>query len=312
MTASGQRILVIKLGALGDFVLATGPFAAIRNAHSQARITLLTTAPFADLAARSPYFDDVWVDERPGKFDIAGILRLRRKLRGGRFSRVYDLQTSDRSGLYFRLFPAFAKPEWSGIAAGCSHPHANPDRDRLHTIERQAEQLAAAGIPSTPPPDLSWAEGEIGRFDLPAPPGRFALLIPGAAPHRPAKRWPAANFMKIAGVLAARGVRPVVVGGPNDIALAQEIARGAGGLSLAGATSLGDLAALSRKAAGAIGNDTGPMHVAAICGCPALVLFSSDSDPALTAPRGPSVTVLQRPDLAELSVATVAEALSLR
>ena len=59
------RILVIKLGALGDFVQAMGPAAAIRAHHRDAEITLLTSAPFATLGRAAPYFDRVWIDERP-------------------------------------------------------------------------------------------------------------------------------------------------------------------------------------------------------------------------------------------------------
>ena len=313
MTAAADteptRILVIKLGALGDFVLALGPFAAIRKAHAGARIVLLTTAPFADFAGSTGLFDEVWTDDRPRWWDVAGVFALRRKLRSGNFARVYDLQTSDRSGWYFRLFPAGAKPEWSGIAAGCSHPHANPDRDSMHTVERLAEQLAMAGIAETPPADLSWADGDISRFDLPE---RFVLLVPGGAPHRPLKRWPEAHFAALGADLAERGAVAVVVGGTAEAGLAARIAEACGGVSLAGRTSFADIAALARKAAGAVGNDTGPMHIAAAAGCPSVVLFSGDSDPALTAPRGASVTVLRRQNLADLGVAEVADALSLR
>ena len=313
MTAAADRtptrILVIKLGALGDFVLALGPFAAIRNAHPGAHIVLLTTAPFAAFGEATGLFDEVWTDDRPRWWDIPGVLALRRKLRSGKFDRVYDLQTSDRSGWYFRLFPANGKPEWSGIAAGCSHPHANPDRDRMHTVERQAEQLAMAGIAETPLPDLSWADGDISRFDLPE---RFVLLVPGGAPHRPLKRWPAESFIALGAEIARQGAVPVVVGGTAETDLASHIAEACGGISLAGRTKFADIAALARKAAGAAGNDTGPMHIAAAAGCPSVVLFSGDSDPALTAPRGASVTVLRRQNLADLGVAEVADALSLR
>ena len=67
---------------------------------------------------------------------------------------------------------------------------------------------------------------------------------------------------------------------------------------------------LARAAAVAIGNDTGPMHLIATAGCPSIVLFSGDSDPALCAPRGPLVDVLRRPDLATLDVDTVLHAMA--
>ena len=123
MAATPQSgILVIKLGALGDFVQALGPMAAIRAHHKDQRITLLTTTPFAGFAKASGYFDDIWIDGRPGGMDLAGWFKLLSRLRNGGFGRAYDLQTSDRSSFYYRFFwPNF--PEWSGIARGCSHPH---------------------------------------------------------------------------------------------------------------------------------------------------------------------------------------------
>ena len=141
-----MSILVVKLGAMGDVVQALGPFAAIRTHHSGERIVLLTTRPYAGFLAASPYFDAVWIDPRAPWWDLRTNLALWWQLRSGGFTRVYDLQTADRSNLYFRMFPRRAKPEWSGIARGCSHPDPDPDRDRKHTLDRQRGQLQAAGI----------------------------------------------------------------------------------------------------------------------------------------------------------------------
>jgi ADP-heptose:LPS heptosyltransferase len=68
--------------------------------------------------------------------------------------------------------------------------------------------------------------------------------------------------------------------------------------------------ALGKVALRAVGNDTGPMHLLAAAGAPATVLFSAESDPVLSAPRGANVTVLQRADLAALDVAEVAATLA--
>ena len=302
-------LLVIKLGALGDFVLATGPFAAIRAAHPNEVLVLLTTAPFAEFARASGYFDEVWIDERPSRISLIAIYRLRRRLRSGRFYRVYDLQTSSRSGWYFQLLRGFMRPQWSGVAFGCSHPHANRKRDSMHTIERQAEQLSMAGIAETPLPDLSWATADISCFDLPA---RFALMVPGGAAHRLAKRWPPDRYRALGENWLKKGVTPVIIGGTGETDLAAEIADGCDMINLAGRTSFAHIAELSRQAACAVGNDTGPMHIAAICGCPTVVLFSDESNPSLTAPRGPDVQFLRRENLRDLPVSEVAETLSLR
>ncbi len=298
-----MNILVIKLGALGDFVQAFPAFAAIRARHPNARITLLTTAPFAALGERSPWFDRVLVDARPGWLNLPGLLRLRRMLQG--FDFVYDLQTSGRSGRYFTLA---ARPPWSGIARGASHPHTNKARDRMHNAERLREQLVMAGVREFPPPDLSWftAGG-------PAMPEPYALLVPGCSPHLPQKRWPTERFAAFACLIADRGVTPVVIGTKAERALGATIqAACPAAIDLTGQTDLFDLGGLAARASLAVGNDTGPIHLAAAVGCPCIALFSARSDPGHAAPRGPvpgSVTVLREADLADLALERVAACL---
>ncbi len=300
-----SSVLVIKLGAFGNVVLSLGAFAAIRRQHAGARITLLTTAPYASWMAASPYFDEVWIDDRPGWWNVRGWLRLRRRLVGGWFDRVYDLQTSSRSNWYFQLLPRTARPEWSGIAPGCSHPDRDPRRNVIHDADRQAGQLRQAGIDGVPAADLDWCAGDIVRFGLP---DRFALLVPGSSPHRSAKRWPARQYGRLARALAAEGLASVVVGSTNEASLIDEIARAAPVIDLTGRTGFGDLASLARAAQVAVGNDTGPMHLFAATGCPSVVLFSHDSDPTLCAPRGSHVAVLRCPSLDKLDLASVREA----
>lgn len=299
-----SRILVIRLGALGDFVLSFAPFAAIRAHHPGAEITLLTTAPFAALGRAAPWFDRVEVDARPAWWDVPGLLRLRRQMAG--FDIVYDLQTSGRTGWYFHLA---GRPAWSGHVRGCAFPQRGPAREAMHTIERQRDQLRLAGVVDVPVPDIGFLTGRA----VPELPERFALLVPGASAHRPGKRWPAAKYGELARVLLARGLVPVVVGGPDEVGLAAEIqASCPAAISLVGRTALLDIFAIAARAALVVGNDTGPTHVAAAAGCPALVLFSEDSDPAMTAPRGPDggwPAVLRVKVLADLTVARVAAAL---
>ncbi len=305
-----ENILVIKLGALGDFLQAIGPMQAIRAAYPKAGIALLTTAPFQKLAAASGIFDTVLIDDRPPLWDLPGILKLRAALRAGRADLIFDLQTSDRSSNYLKLFWP-DRPLWSGIAAGCSHPHVNPDRDAMHTIDRQKQQLAAAGIRDVTLPDLSFLGDEaIGDLPLPA---RFVLLAPGGAPHRPAKRWPAVHFAGLARRLTAAGLTPVILGTEAEADAESAILdQCPDAVSLIGKTSLLQIAPLARRAAGAVGNDTGPMHMITLSGCPSVVLYSHASDPALCAQKGPAVTILRRPDLNILTPDEVFAALSPR
>ncbi len=307
-----SAILVIKLGALGDFIQALGPMAAIRQHHKGKRIVLLTTRPYVSMAEASGYVDEVWLDPRPKFWQIDRWRALRRSLKRGDFNRVYDLQTSDRSSFYFRLFFPQKPPEWSGIAWGCSHRHANPARDRMHTVERQKEQLKLAGVSMTgfddpAALDLGWATADVASI---RPAGPYWLMAPGGAQHRSEKRWPLENYASLAGQLAATGVTPVIVGGADEHSLGEAITAAVpGARDLTGKTELLQLAELARGAQGAVGNDTGPMHLVAAVGCPAWVLYAQASDPALCGQRGRHVTILRRANLADLGVSDVGNAL---
>jgi ADP-heptose:LPS heptosyltransferase len=310
-----QRILVIKLSALGDFVLALAAMKKIRLAHPKAHISLLTTPPFEGLAKASPYFNAVFTDGRPEGF--AQWIALRSRLRAAGYTRVYDLQTSSHSNRIFQVLRP-DPPPWSGIAFGCSLPHANPLRNQMHTLERQADQLMYAGIwpdaptepGAAPAPDLSWvlrgAEGSRPPASgVKAKP--YVMFVPGGSAHRPEKRWPVDRYGELARILYSRGLDIVIIGGPQESALAQSIQRQVPrARDLTGRTDFASIAVLGAKAALAIGNDTGPLHLAAAAGAPTVVLFSSASDPQLSAPRG-NVAVLQAAKLSELPVAKVAQ-----
>lgn len=309
-TPVAAPVLVIKLGALGDVLLALGPLAAIRRHHRDARITALTTRPYAGLIERSGLVDAVWVDDKPNWWQPVRAWRMRRRLRQAGFGRVYDLQNNDRTAFYFALltFGAGPAPAWSGSVRGASLRWVDPEAPRRHAFDRAALQLAHAGIPETPPPDLGWMQAGIARFGLAAP---FVLLVPGSAPSRPEKRWPPDQYSTLAGRLLERGLTPVLIGTPAEAATTASIAAACpGARDLTGLTALDDLAALARAAAGAVGNDTGPMHLIALTGCPVVSLFSGVSDPARNRPLGSAVTVLRRDRLADLPVDEVMAAVT--
>lgn len=299
-----QNILVIKLGALGDFVQALGPMAAIRRAHRNAKITLLTTAPFKDFGAQCGYFDDIWLDSRPKLLGISDWLALRKRLNGGNFARIYDLQNNDRTSFYFHLLKK-PRPEWVGIARGASHRNTSPSRTAGHAFDGHVQTLALAGIKDIMIDDLSWMKGPVIDFDLKPP---YVLLVTGSAPQHPHKRWP--RFGELAKSLASRGFQPVLLGAGSEAETNTAIAHACPeALDLTGKTTLAQIATLARGAVACVGNDTGPMHIIAATDCPCTVLFSGSSNPARHAPKGPRVNVVQKNNLDDLEVEEVMTAL---
>lgn len=302
---TGRNILVIKLGALGDFIYALGPMAAIRRHHPQDRITLLTTRPFAALGKDCGYFNEVLIDQKPKWSQPGKWLELRRQLSAGQYSRVYDLQNNDRTSLYLRLFSP--QPEWAGAAPGASHRNTSPDRVSRHAFYGHAQTLRGAGIEDTRLDTLEWMTGDITRFGLRSP---YILLVPGSAPSRPEKRWPVEQYRRCAEALIAQGYQIVLLGTAAEAHTTAQIAKDLPVLDLTGQTALYDLAALGRGAVGAIANDTGPGHILSLTGCPVVMMFCTRSSTiAKHGPLGSRVAALEADHLEDISAERALNAL---
>ncbi len=304
-------MLVIKLGALGDLVQCLDAFHAIRRHHPDDRLIIMTTRPWAGFVGAMPWFDEVWIDSRPKVWHVRTWLALIGRLRREPLSRVYDLQSNQRTGLYFRLLAGSRRPEWSGAVPGCSHPR--PDFLSLsgHNRDRLLAHIASAGVPiGADGADLSWLTADVSHLGLPA---RFVVLVPGCSPHRLYKRWPAHHYAALANRLDRRGIATVVVGTGADREAIAEIRNEAPRvIDLAGRTNLMEVAGVARAAMGAVGNDTGPIFITAAVGTPTLMLMSHHTIAERMAPLGPSVAWLQRHTLADLTVDEVEAALTLR
>ncbi len=307
----GSRVLVIKLGALGDLVQAFDAFHDIRRFHRRDRVVLLTTAPFTAFAQRMPWFDEVWPDGRSrAGFGAGATLRLIRRLRRSRFARVYDLQCNDRTALYFHLLFGRHRPDWVGTVTGATFRPAPPRPGERHNADRMRAELASAGVPEARPTGLAWLDADVAPLALP---DRFVLLVPGSSPSHPEKRWPAEHYAALGDRLRGERYEVVLAGTTADSEPIAEIKRRLpAAINLMGRTSLIELAAVARRAAGAVGNDTGPVFLAAALGTPTLMLMSRVTDPEQSAPRGAMASWLRRDDLAALPVEAVAAALRWR
>ncbi len=318
-----RRVLIIKLSALGDFVLALGAMKAVRQHHPSAFITLLTTPPFEAFAKACPFIDAVETDGRPE--GVKATAALIQRISKARYDIIYDFQTSGRTANYFRMLnlPGRQTPLWSGHAERCAFFHDNPDRGSMHSIDRLAEQLSIAGVGppegwnalNRPMPDLSWVRSALADpprlqpayFGLTQP---YMLLIPGASAHRSAKRWPEERYGELAGLVADAGVTPVVIGAKAEGPLAKAIVSLEGRVkNLVTRTDFFQIATLAERAAFVVGNDTGPMHMATLSGAPGVALFAtSESDPERAAPRGGAVIVVHQPVMADIDTQSVWQA----
>lgn len=291
-----KHILIIKLGAIGDFIQATAALADIRAHHKGDHITLLTTQGMLPLAQHNPHIDAISLDSRGKFWNLSYLKELRQKLKG--FDMVYDLQTNDRTNLYHLLA---GKPQWNGIALGCSHPQKNPLRNQMHSLERIADQLNAAGVKSTHTPNIAYMAEDVSDLLLKnnLTPQNYTLIFAGGSAHRPEKRWP--HFTALVNEMIQKGERVVLIGGPAEAKELESIQKNTGAINLCGQTSLSQLVGLCVHAKQFIGNDTGPAHMAAASGASGVVIFGSGSDPKLCAPKSEHVHILYKNDIAAIS-----------
>jgi ADP-heptose:LPS heptosyltransferase len=304
-----ERILVIRFGALGDLMMCRQAFHEIREAHKDAEIALLTTPPFEKFARSMPWFDSVIAAERAPFWQVHQWLALMVRLYPFAPKRVYDLQGKFRQSIIFWLLGGSAwGPEWSGAARGCSHPRLWPPAPDMHFVGFLAAQLRRADVPEAGIADMSWLNAPLDGLHVPE---KFALLIPGCSPKLIHKRWPAEKYAELAQRLKERGIASVAIGTGAEADTISALRRAAPDVvDLSGKTDLYQLAALARRAVCAIGNDTGPMHLAAAVGCPTLAILSGHTDPVWSAPYGAQTAWVKQEPIDGVSVDEVFLALT--
>ena len=302
MPSFRERILIIRHGAFGDIVQSNGAFQDIRTHYPEAEITLLTTPPFVKLMQRCPHIDQIEVDERAPFSRLGRLLQLRRRLRAGRFDRVFDLQCSDRTNLYRRFF-------LNGVAwIGCDKrrfPLLGRKLPAGSALCRYADLLQGAGVPlrHTLAPDVGWMAEDmselLARESVRQP---YIALIPGCSARHPHKRWP--YYPELATRLLALGYDVVTAPGPDELELAATIP-GHRLLGPRGFLDWFELAGVLQQAAFVVGNDTGPSHIASCLNRPGLALFGPHTSAERTGIRREGFDALEVPDLKELSVERV-------
>jgi ADP-heptose:LPS heptosyltransferase len=299
-----RRVAVVRLRVgLGDLLCSQPALRRLKRARPDVTVTLVTWPEMAPVVAR---MDDA-VDELlpfPGADGIpdrppqpagwAPFLAAAAERRFDLALQAYgDRPAANRvaAALGARLTGGFAPTGWTP-PAGAEALHL-PYPRHLHEAERHLALLEHLGLPPGGPPDLRFPVTAADEAEHAATltahalvPGRYAVLHPGAS--SPTRRWPADRYAAVGDALAAAGLAVVVTGVSGEREVAARVAAGmrAPAVDLAGATSLGGLAALLRDAAVLVGNDTGSAHLAAAVGTRSVTVFLP-GDPVRWAHPGP-------------------------
>ncbi len=286
-----NRILLVRLGALGDIVHAIPVAAALRAAYPAARIDWLVSAKHREMLDLVPVIDRRLVVKDRG--DASGGMSLvstARDLRKTRYDVAIDLQGLIKSAVIARSTGAprvigFAAPYLREPLARVFYTHVhNPGgggiyapSETRHVVLINLGLLEVLGIttqaPQFPLDDADPPTNDRVTKILERTGGAFALLNPGAA--WPNKRWPPARLGQVAAALRERrGLLSVVLWGPGERELGDRVVAEAGGAAiLAPQTTIADVIALARKAALMISGDTGPTHIGSAVGTPIVGLY---------------------------------------
>jgi lipopolysaccharide heptosyltransferase I len=274
-----MNILIVRLGALGDVVHAIPAAAALRAAMPGARIDWLVEAKHRPIVDLVTVVDEVVALEGPSIrawTDVIG------RLRKARYDLALDFQGLMKSAVLARASGAVRVAGFSiwhlrekGARPFYSETDDTLDDDAGHVIQKNLHLLRVAGVETSRvefpiaesgSPALDQVRLEIGA-------AAFAIINPGAA--WPNKRWPPSRFGEVASFLReVRGLSSIVLWGPGEQSLAEAVvAASSGAARSAPPTEVPDLVALSRQAALVVSGDTGPLHIAAAVGTPAVALF---------------------------------------
>ena len=294
-----NRILLIKLRYLGDVVLSTPVLPLIRHQFPDAKVTFLVNQETVGVLQGNPYLDEIWSLSRQTCWQQLSFICRMRKMK---FDAVIDLTDGDRSAFLSFMTGASVRigynreHRWRGKFYTYLVPATYGS---MHMVDYHQQALIGLGI--------NWAVGEPEihvNSDLPQENQQIffnfseknqplVLLHPTA--RYVFKAWPLERFAEIVNWLSEQGFRVALIGSQEERLIGQQIMN----LSkhkpanLMGNTTLPQLTALMKQSQLLIGNDGGPLHIAAAVGCPVLGLFGP-TDPAVWGPRGSKVKVIYK------------------
>jgi heptosyltransferase-1 len=273
---NGKRILVVRLGAMGDIIHTLPAIASVKQSFPHAHIAWAVDERWVPLLQGNPFVDELIP---VGRRTISTVLALRRRLRDARYDTAIDFQGLLKSA----IAASFARPERifgfhrsqvrESLAAlfysTAIRAHAQ------HVVDRYIELAAGAG-----------ATAIARTFFIPAgqpegalPGGPFVLANPLAGWG--SKQWPLEYYL----ALAKQVDIPLVLNVPHAIEAPGAHVHVSGIAGLIDAT---------RRATAVIGVDSGPLHLAAALGKPGVAIFGP-TDPGRNGPYGGSLTVLRSP-----------------
>jgi lipopolysaccharide heptosyltransferase I len=312
-----SSILIVKLSAIGDVIHSLPALDTLRAMAPDARIGWIVEELSAPLLENHPHLSKLYVVPRKRwrrnklRSFFSEMIPFFREVRRDGWEVAIDLQGLSKSGLAAWASGASTRIGFAGAQSRevnrlfINRPVA-PRPEDVHVVQKYRRILEGLGLPG---PEGNAGEGRIGVLPAEAEAMRAKLasvgwtgepllaINPGAGWIT--KRWPPAFHGRLAArVREATGLLPIVLWGPGEEAWRDEIIASAGQPALAAPpTRIRELAVLISLCRLMVGGDTGPTHMAGLCGVPVISLFGA-SDGVRNCPWPPDRgVVVQRDEL---------------
>lgn len=271
-----EKILVIKHGALGDFIHQLTYMKTIRAHHPKAEMTLITAAAQQSLATATGYFDKIVIDDR--NYNPKDWYRIIKKtIVDGHYDFIYNLQGSTRVVKKYLPLARLASshnliiryPSKPGAQDNMTeetiikkYPYTWGKKEtRTYHLDLIAEDMSFCKLSDTLKKEL--------------PETKFVLMIPGCSKGHDYKRWNPENYGSLAALLKERNIETVIIGTTAEKENIDKIITLAPhAVNLMNKTSLIDIPPLAKLSLVTVGNDTGPMHFVAASGYKTIAVFS--------------------------------------
>ena len=299
-----KNILIVKLSAIGDVIHALPVACALKQTYPDARITWVVEKAAYDLLTNNPYIDEIIIFDKPKFKSLTGLLS-----NGYQFSKLLKDHNFDLAIDLQGLFKSAAISYLSGAPKRLVYCNARELSDKIgqricgnyehgHVVDQYLDVARHLGCKIDQvefPMNIAELEAQKAEdianhagLKLENP---YVVLAPGT--NWPSKCWPTTHFAKLADELYNNNIIPVIIGGPNDQRLAQEILANTHvpPIDLTGKTSLKQLAYIIKKSQAFVGGDTGPMHLAVAVGRSVVTMFGP-TDPKRNGPYGKNHKVL--------------------
>ncbi len=300
-----SNILIIKHGSLGDLIQANGAIKDIKTFFKNRKVFLLTSQPYAIFMSECPYIDGVIIDKRLPRWNLFYLNNLKKKLMRYNFSKVFDLQNSNRTQFYKRFI--LKNIEWSSSKNILKSEEIKSDIDHEPVLDRMELQLKKSGIETefTKNINLDWALIDISRLIKQYANSEYILIFPFCSKKHQKKKWPYFKDLIFKLKKDFKNKYPILLAPDNNEIKEATKLNGKVILDNYKSVNIKTLITLIYNAKFIISNDTGPAHIASHLNKNGIVLFGSHTSAKKVSIENVNFKALSVKNLVDLNVDTV-------